>query len=222
MSRLRAGGCALAVVLVLLGLWLSPATAITQTMNVVARAHGKVLPADPLLVAGEHVQLTITGFGPGAYVTVRLGTTSLGTYVADKHGTVSFTFVVPPALPKGEFIVAAVGLPTLRTVTPTPVVTRGSVDPQIIEAIVPNLGLFTFRYDPGQGSTSASPPPTSPTRSHSQGNSGGAGGTGGSTHGHPGGLGQTGVDVSLLLLIGAGGLVLGWVVLLPGRNRKHA
>ena len=225
MHRLRAGGCALAVVVVLLGMWLSPALAVTQTANVVARSHGKVLPADPLLVAGERVQLTITGFGSGAYVTVRLGASSLGTFNADKHGTVTFTFVVPRALPKGTFIVAAVGLPPVRTITPTPVVTLGSSDPQIVEATVPNLGLFSFRYDPGQGSTSASPPPTSPTRSHSRGNSGGAGGSGGtgSTGGKgAGGLGSTGVDVLFLLLIGAAGLVLGWVLLIPGRNRKHA
>ena len=225
MSRLRAGGCALAVVLVLLGVWFSPASsAVTQTANVVARVHGKVLPADPLLVAGEQVQLTITGFAPGARVTVRLGGLSLGAYSADKNGTVKFTFKIPSGLGKGEFVVAAVGSPSLRSVTPTPAKTGSTIDPQVVEAFVPTIGLFVFHLDPGHGSTSPTPPPTSPTHhsstSHGGGNSGGLGGSGG-TGGNPGGLGQTGVDVSILLLVAAGALVLGWVIMLPGRRRKH-
>jgi hypothetical protein len=103
----------------------------------------------------------------------------------------------------------------LRSITPTPVTSSGSVDPQIVEALVPNLGIFTFRFDPGRGSSSP-PPSTSshPSSSHRPGGSSSSSGTGG--------LGGTGVDVALLLLIGVGALGAGWLILLPGRRRKHS
>jgi len=212
MRRLRAW-FVLAVAVVLTGLWLVPADAVTQTANVVARnAHGVVLPPDPLLRRGDRVQLTITGFGPRAHLTVRLGTTALGTYVADASGRVQFTFVVP-GYGKGGYVVAAVGTPPLRTLTPSYEPTEATRDPQGVEAIVPTLGIFTFRLDPGIPSTSPHPS----TSAGGGGTSGIAGGSSGT-----GGLGHTGVDVAALLIAAAVGVLGGALILWPGRRRKHA
>lgn len=212
MSRLRAG-LALAVISVLLGLWLVPAQALSQTSNVVARdSHGHVLPADPLLRAGDRIQLTVTGFGPGAPVMVRLGATPIGTYVADSHGIVTFSYVIPVGSGKGSYVIVAVGTPPLRGITPTPVHGSDTSDPQIVQGLVPTLGLFTFRLNPG----ATSPPPTSPHPSSSV--AGGGSGTSGGT----GGLGHTGVNVIGLLIAAGIGLLGGLLILIPGRRRKHA
>ena len=214
MARLRAGGFAFAVALVLLALMVIPASAVTQTANVVARdAHGKVLPADPLLKLGDRVQLTITGFGPGAHLTVRLGPTSLGTHVADAHGVVQFSFTVPHGLGKGDYVVVAVGGPPLRTITPSYEPTSATYDPQGVEAVVPNLGIFTFRLDPGR----TSPPPTTSVPNSGGGSSGAAGGSGSAA-----GLGHTGVNVIGLLIAALIGIVGGVLIWLPGRRRRHA
>jgi len=211
MRRLRAW-FVLAVAVVLTGLWLVPADAVTQTANVVARdSHGAVLPSDPLLRPGDRVQLTITGFGPGAHLTVRLGTTVIGNFVADASGRVRFTFVVP-RLGKGGYVVAAVGTPPLRAITPSYQPTSSTYDPQGVQAVVPTLGIFTFRLDPG-GSSSSAHPSTSFT--------GGNGGTSGSS-GTGSGLGHTGVNVIGLLIAAALAIVGGFFIWLPGRRRKHA
>ena len=216
MSRLRAGWWAFAVVSVLLGLCFAPASAVVvQTVNVVARdPHGVVLPDDPLLQPGERVSLTITGFGPQAHVTVRLGTSPLGSFIADSSGRVQFTFVVPANFPAGQYVVAAVGSALIHPYTPTPVSGQGTIDPQLFEAEVPTLGLFPFHIGPVHQSSSPTRPPTSPTHPSTPHSSG--------SPGNAGGLGHTGVDVALLLFIGAVGLIGGLLIMMPGRRRKHA
>ena len=219
MRRLRDGGIALAVAALLLALWLAPASAATQTANVVARnAQGQVLPPDPLLKAGETVSLTVTGFGPHARLAVRLGTTQLGSFTADGSGVARFTVTVPRSYGPGTYVVAAVGSPPIRAVTPSAPHGNATRDPQVIEAEVPTLGLFTFHL----GTAHTSPPPTS---SHPTAPSSGQGGTSGSqsqSSGGAGGLGHTGVNVLGLLAAAAVALLGGILIMLPGRRRKHA
>ncbi|WP_338178805.1 hypothetical protein [Jatrophihabitans sp.] len=209
----------------LLALWLAPASALSQTANVVARdPHGHVLPADPVLVVGEHVQLTVTGFRPGGRLTVRLGTsTSLGTYTANSSGSVQFVLVVPHGLGGGTHTVAVVGQPPGRRTSPTVVERSGPSDPQIVEAVVPTLGIFLFRIG---SHTSSAPPPTSTPPTSTPPQSGGAGGTstGSSSGGGSGGgaTASTGVDVAMLLIVGVVAIVGGAMILLPGRHRRHA
>jgi hypothetical protein len=197
---------------------------------VVARdAHGRVLGVDPVLTPGERIQLTISGFRDDGRLTVRLGTsTSLGAYVADGSGRVRFDVVVPRGPGPRTYVLAAVGDPPERTGTPPTVKHNRSKDPQIVEAVVPTLGIFLFRI----ASSGSSSPPTSAAPSTTSSSGGGrSGASGTSTSPSPstgaGGSGGgsaagTGVDVVLLCMVGFGGLLGGALVMLAGRRRTHA
>jgi hypothetical protein len=223
MYRLRAGGTALLLLVVLVGLFCSRAEALTQTPNVVARdSHGRILPPDPLLVRGERIQLTVTGFAPHAVLQVRLGaSTDLGEYRADATGRIVFTVVIPNAIDRGTYIIVAVGGPPISSTTPSGATATGTADRQLLEAVVPTLGLFTFRVDPGHSSAPPSSPHTSP--SSSVGPTGASSSAGSSGTGSSGtGPAHTGVDVAALLLIALIGLVSGTVVMILSRARMGA
>jgi hypothetical protein len=209
MHRLRAAGVALMVMMVVLGAGLSGAAALTQTPNVIAQdSRGRVLPLDPLLRPGEVIRLTITGFAPNAVTRVRLGSSKLADYKADRTGRLRFAVRVPTATFPGHYVIAAVGDPPITTHKLPSASASASGDRQYVEALVPNLGLFPFHV----GTASSSPPATSSTPPGSaQPTSGSSGGTGG--------LGHTGTPVLQLLLIGVIGVVGGWLVLLSSRRR---
>lgn len=145
---------------------------------------GHRLGENPLLRAGDTVFLTVTGFAPGAVVTVRTeATSSRPTVTADGRGVAKASVDVSARLAPGRHEVLLVGDPPVRAGAPA-----GN-----ILVTVPRIGRFVFHVgEPEDGR--------------------GAGVAGVSAHrpdGDGGTLAHTGVDVASGLAVAALAIGLG-------------
>jgi hypothetical protein len=110
---------------------------------------GNVLEADPNLLAGDSVTLTIPGFTAGEAVSAVLHSTpqTLASGTVGSTGTLTYTFTVPATLPDGAHSIVFTGLDSLVTATWPFSVGDASASPT-------STGVLT--NDPGTGTTSGS------------------------------------------------------------------
>jgi hypothetical protein len=184
-------------------------------------SHGRRLPVDPNLVAGETVVVVATGFRPLQREQVTGPGFRQIVLVADLQGLVRLVYRVPRGLPNGDnaivFVaVSAAHVPT-GVITPPPA-TGTVVSPQI-GADVPAFALFPFRIATPGGSSSASVSGTS-TANPGRGGGGPGGVAVSATTITAGGPAYTGADLLEPLIVGIVGVTAGLVLAVAARRRR--
>ncbi|WP_160318925.1 family 20 glycosylhydrolase [Arthrobacter sp. ERGS1:01] len=65
------------------------------------------MTAAPTTKAGDRLQTALSGFEPGKYVTMAVGTNVVGTVLPDANGTITFQLPVPPSIYSGSYALTA-------------------------------------------------------------------------------------------------------------------
>jgi hypothetical protein len=165
-------------------------------VSAVEASTGHHLPADPMVRPGERVMINVTGFAPAAVVTVGfVGVRLIDSVAADDLGTVVYPYTVPRRLESGQHALAFSGASRAAPHRPPP----GNV-----HATLPLTRQWPFRT----AGTHEGPPSGAP----------GSHGVEGTGNGPPA---FTGIDVAVLVIVGALALLLGIGLLWTGNGRRR-